>query len=332
MANSINEIIKKVTQASTSFEKNNSDLKRRYLVRNIQLFNYIVSLIDGNQGSFGTGYPFYVLQKDLSGKLPIIKEHVRYSEELINEAKKCSQSEWICEDCLTENDTSMKDLKHACKPCPNMDDGLKPRKLMNRLPDLDMWMVCKDGQIEKTEKKLAELLEKFNIHTSDIDPVQTIKDMEEISEDIKNGNMPNKFLPIDAHIIEYSVIKRLIEQVPDEIEKAEKNNRNAFLLIHPKSYRKVWQYDEDGYNFVSDFLAAFTEFNLVESLDEALKQSRLNIVNKYSPEKLYEIYIQATNEASKRRHKTPELSQIFKERVNGWKPKKEFWMLDDEER
>ena len=291
-----------------------------------------MSLIEGNQGSFGTGYPYYVLKGDLSGQIPIIKEQIRYNNELIEHAENTDKAIWICEECLTENYDHMEDLKHVCKPCPNMDNELKPRKLMNRLPDFDVWMICKDGEIEKVEEELAELLKEFNIRTSDVDPVQTIKDIEEISESIKNGKMPKKFLPIDAHIIEYSDIKKLIEQVPNILKKAANSGQIPYLPIYPKSYRKVWQYDDEGYNFVSDFLASFTEFNLVESLAQVLKKSRTSIIQEYSPEQLYEIYLKSTTESSRRRNKTPEISKRFKDRMEGWKPQKEYWEIDEGER
>jgi len=331
MEKQIKETIKRVSQASTDFENNNSDLKRRYLIRNIQSFNYIVSLIDVNQGSFGTGYPFYVLKKDLSGQIPIIKEQIRYNDELIQHAENTDKDIWICESCLKENYDHMYDLKHVCKPCPNMDDELKPRKLMNRLPDLDMWMVCKDGEIENAEEQLAEMLEAFNIHTSDVDPIQTIKDMEEISEDIKNGKMPNKFLPIDAHIVEYSEIKELIEQVPEILKSARITGLTPYLPIHPRSYRKEWQYDDEGYNFIYDFLSAFTEFDLEDSLNEALKKSRYNVAKEYNTDELYNFLIQSATAPNKRRNETPELKKKFEKRINGWIPKKEFWEINDGE-
>lgn len=60
--------------ASTEYEENNTELKRRYLIKNIQEFNSIVSQISANLGTFGTGYPFYVLSKNFEGKLPVIQE------------------------------------------------------------------------------------------------------------------------------------------------------------------------------------------------------------------------------------------------------------------
>lgn len=81
------EWIEDATNASTEYEKSNSDLKRRYLIKNIQEFNYITSLISVRRGSFGTGYPFYVLDKELNGQLPVIQEQIRYNKELLNRAR-----------------------------------------------------------------------------------------------------------------------------------------------------------------------------------------------------------------------------------------------------
>ena len=52
----------KAADASTRFERLNNDLKRRYLIRNIDTINSIMSRMPGYKGSFGTGYPFYVLE------------------------------------------------------------------------------------------------------------------------------------------------------------------------------------------------------------------------------------------------------------------------------
>lgn len=328
MGSSIRDWMRKVAKGSNDFETNNSDLKRKYLVRNIQAFNYIASLIDVNQGSFGTGYPFYVLKGDLSGELPIISEQIRYNDELVKYADNSQREEWICENCLTRNYQDMPDLKQICKPCPNMDDTLKPRKVINRLPDLDMWMICKDGCVEEAQRQLSMLLKKYDIHTSDVDPVQTIKDMNEITEDIKNGIMPKKFLPIDAHIIEYSKIKNLIAQVPEELQHAVENGKVPYLPIHPKSYRKTWQYDDEAYNFIYDFLSAFTPFNLTTSMDNLLRDVRASIATTYSDEELYTFLVNAATPANKRRNNTTKsLKKIFSEKVQSWRQR----IKDDEE-
>lgn len=318
MENSMKELIKKVANSSNDFELNASDLKRRYFLLNIEAFNYIASLISGNRGSFGTGYPFYALPKGLVGKMPIIGEQIRYNNELLAEAEKSSKTSWTCKDCLMENYDEMPDLKQVCKPCPNMDNELKPRKIINRLPDIDMWIICADGSMMKTEEELTRLLEQYNIHTSDVNPVQTIQDMEEITQDIKNGVMPKKFLPIDAHIMEYSKMKRLIDQVPLVLAQAKGSGKIPYLPIHPKSYRKVWQYDDEAYNFIYDFLASFTEFNFPGELEDSLRTARNKVANAYTPDELYSFLLQGASESTRRRNQTPQLKDVFYDRITSW--------------
>lgn len=72
MEKSINFCIE-AAEASNEFEMNNSELKRKYLLKNIELYNSIVALIEDNHGSFGTGYPFQALTSDLTGELPVIE-------------------------------------------------------------------------------------------------------------------------------------------------------------------------------------------------------------------------------------------------------------------
>lgn len=62
----IKKVVEKVERASTTFEKANTELKRKYLKWNIEVFNIIAASVSVSRGSFGTGYPFYVLDKDLN--------------------------------------------------------------------------------------------------------------------------------------------------------------------------------------------------------------------------------------------------------------------------
>ena len=73
---------------------------------------------------------------------------------------------------------SMKSLKE-------IEAGLKPRKVINRLPDIDMWMVCEDRYVEEAKKELRELFDELDMHTSDVDPVQSIKDFKEYFAEYK---------------------------------------------------------------------------------------------------------------------------------------------------
>ena len=156
----IKEITEKTEKASTDFEKVNSELKRKYLIWNIESFNMVASKVSVNRGTFGTGYPFYALSQDLKGTIPIIQEQIRYNRILVRDGIRIQKSIWKCESCLIRKYSQMPDLKTICKPCPNMIDELKPRKIMNRLPDIDMWIVCEDGGISEAEAEMSKLLEK----------------------------------------------------------------------------------------------------------------------------------------------------------------------------
>mgnify|MGYP003314987571 CR=1 FL=1 len=78
---------KKAADASTRFERLNNDLKRRYFIKNMERINMIMEHTPGYCGSFGTGYPFYVLDDKFQGELPIIEEQIRYNNELYEYAK-----------------------------------------------------------------------------------------------------------------------------------------------------------------------------------------------------------------------------------------------------
>lgn len=134
----IKDVVEEVEKSSTTFEKTNTDLKRKFLKWNIEAFNMIASSVSVNRGSFGTGYPFYVLDENLNGEIPIISEQIRYNRQLVRDGEPVQKSIWQCKSCLERNYDIMPDLKIVCKPCPNMIDSLKPRKIINRLPDLDM--------------------------------------------------------------------------------------------------------------------------------------------------------------------------------------------------
>lgn len=315
----IEEMINKVETASTDFEKTNTELKRKYLIWNIEAFNSLASSVSVSKGSFGTGYPFYALDTNLEGPLPIIQEQIRYNRQLVRDGEPFQKSIYLCKSCLEKNYKNMPDLKTVCNPCPNMIDTLKPRKLINRLPDLDMWLICEDGCIEKAQEELSTLLKKYDMRTSDVDPFLSIDDVAQISELLKSGNKPGIFLPIDTHIIEYSALKELIEQVPETLKEAKQNIKKPYLPIHPKSYRKQWQYDDEAYNFIYDFLSAFTSFNFSEELQQSLAQSRLEVANNYTPEELFNFLLQSATPANFRRFQSMHLEDYFFKRVEGWK-------------
>ena len=319
----IQELIEKVEKSSTGFETENTDLKRKYVLWNIEAFNAIASRVSVAKGSFGTGYPFYVLNTKLGGPIPIIGEQIRYNRELYKDGEKIGKPiheiAWNCEGCLKRNYANMPDLKQICKPCPNMFDSFKPRKLINRLPDLDMWLVCQDGCVEQAQVEIERLLKKFSMQTSDVDPLRSIEDVAEITALLQKGIMPKISLPIDTHIMEYSKIKELIEQVPAELAEAKQTSTAPYLPIHPKSLRKQWQYDDVAYNFIYDFLSAFTSFNFPEELETALMDSRSEVAKTFTNEELFRFLIQAATPPNARRFQTPELKNYFNQKMDEWR-------------
>ena len=315
----IGNITKKVEESSTTFEKTNTDLKRNYLIWCIEIFKGIAKRVPGNKGCFGTGYPFYALDSNLKGKLPIIPEQIRYNRQLVLDGEPYKDGVWKCSSCLIKNYAKMPDLKTICKPCPNVPDAVKPRKILNRLPDLDMWIVVEDGKIEESQEIISFLLSEHNIRTSDVNPILTIQDIYNISRMIKNGVMPEIFLPIDTHIIEYSKLKKLIENVPDVLANAKNEGLQPYIPIHPKSYRKKWQYDDEAYNYIYDFLSAFTSFNFEPELQRALDNSRGRVARENSESELLKFLMESATPANFRRFQTPQLEDYFIKRIKCWK-------------
>ena len=139
--------------------------------------------------------------------------------------------------------------------------------------------------------------------------------------------MPDKFLPIDAHIIEHSELKRLIRSVPQVLEEAERNNEDPSIAIKPYSYRKTWNKDEKGYNFINDFLGSFTESNFVGDLEEDLKEVRSELTAKYSLQELYEKYLHSAPDTARRRNRTMKVLECFRKKYLLWKERgKEYYM------
>lgn len=309
----------KVAGISSTFERCNTGVKKEYLIKNIVLYNELVSKIDESCGSFGTGYPFYALERDLGGNLPIIKEQIRYNDQLIRESFLSKSSIWPCYQCLQVNGEIMADLKNVCKSCRKIEGSLKPRKVINRLPDMDLWMVCEERNMKEAIEQLTSLFHEYQIHSSDINPIQTMKDLEEIVDQIEQQRIPEKMLPIDAHIIGYSTLLSLIKQVPLILDQSSKNSDTPYLPIHPLSLRKTWQYDDVAYNFIHDFLSSFTEFSLEENLQKILTDVRGVVANNYTLDELYHYLIITGPKSVKERHKTLSLKDRFEEGIESWK-------------
>ena len=318
------EIVRKAVESSNEFEKMTADIKREYIVSNIILYNAIVREIAESKGSFGTGYPFYVLDKDLKGAIPVIEEQLRYNNELLEAVDAESMNkenyiEWRCATCLREKGSIMPDLKQICKTCPEIANALKPRKVINRLPDLDMWMICDKDKIAEGANILQTKLLENGFRTSDVDPVQTIFNISTIVEDLQKGNMPDKKLPIDTHIIDNVTLYELICEIPDKLDYCFRKDEIPYLPIHPLSLRKTWQKDDVAYNFVHDYLSSFTDFDIDKDIKAALDETRKYVANKYSLDTLYKFLLQTGPDSVARRHKTPGLKEAFEKRIDSWK-------------
>ena len=308
---------KKAADASTRFERLNNDLKRRYFIKNMERINMIMEHTPGYCGSFGTGYPFYVLDDKFQGELPIIEEQIRYNNELYDASLKIN--EWPCEECLNTRGSRMPDLKRFCKVCPQVDDVYKPRRVLNRLPDVDMWMICQDDKIEDAKRVMVELFKSYGMHTSDVDPVGSVDELDEIVTQLEEGKMPNKMLPLDVHIIGYSEFASLLDEIPFAICNAMDTNVTPYLPIHPQSLRKTWQYDDTAYNFVLDFLLSMTPFNWERKLDRKLQLSRMVIGDMFTEEDLKAILEKVSPDSVKRRMETKQLQKSYERRVSTWK-------------
>ena len=278
-----------------------------------------MSGISGYCGSFGTGYPFYVLDSNLEGKIPIIEEQIRYNNSLLRES--IAISEWLCDNCLKENSQNMPDLKQICKPCPQVKDEIKPRRVINRLPDIDMWMICEDDKISLASKQLAYLFDDLGMCTSDVDPVKSINDVYEIATSLDKGIMPSKKLPLDVHIIEYSKVEELLNKIVSTFIKATSNSVAPYLAIHPLSLRKKWQYDDVAYNFAFDYLFSLTPFSWEDDLNNKLMKSRFELRSLFSEDDLIEIFDLVASDAVKRRFETKTVKKCYGRRLKLWEEK-----------
>ena len=309
------EIANLVADISDDFELCNTELKKEYLKLNLQAINRVLQSIDGCCGTFGTGYPFYALKENLCGDLPVIYEQMRYNDELRRYSEASTHPIWSCYYCLNSVGDSMPDLKQWCKPCPKMDDELKPRKLLNRLPDVDMFLIIEDDKFEAAQKQVIDRFTKVDLHTSDVDPVRTIVDLKEIVDDLKSGKMPSKLLPLDVHLVKKSQLSMILDLTHQAVLF---NNPKPFVPIHPLSLRKKWQYDDTAYNFMFDFLYSLTPFNWDEDLMQKLLATRKEL-SKKSDKELEDMLLCVSSDSVKRRQETHELQLRYKERTNSWK-------------
>lgn len=239
---------------------------------------------------------------------------------MLEKIKESNKIIWLCGKCLEEQGETLPDLKQICKPCPRIDNELKPRKIINRLPDIDMWIVSEKKNVEQTKEEMTKLFDSFDLYPSDINPIRTMQDIIDISENIVQGTMPDKNLPLDAHIIDKETLIDLIENVPKTLKESVSEN-TPYLPIHPQSYRKKWQYDDEAYNFIYDYLSAFTPFNCDCDIMEVLVDSRKKVSSDFTNDELFKFLYSSATDANKRRFESKSLKKIFNERMETWRKK-----------
>lgn len=189
------------------------------------------------------------------------------------------------------------------------------------IKNIDMWMICADDKIEEAKVGLVKLFENYDMHTSDIDPVRTINDMEDIVSDLETGKMPSKKLPLDIHIIEYSKFSSLLDEIPFSLLNAMDMTTVPYLPIHPISLRKTWQYDDVAYNFAFDYLFSLTPFSWEDDLNNKLMKSRFELRSLFSEDDLIEIFDLVASDAVKRRFETKTVKKCYGRRLKLWEEK-----------
>ncbi|MCQ2381958.1 MAG: hypothetical protein MJ054_01495 [Clostridia bacterium] len=316
---SLMETIEKAVNASNKFEINNSDLKREYILSNIILYNTIAFSLNECKGTFGTGYPFYALKPNMVGALPIIQEQIDYNSQLLKDAQQSKHTHWTCYECLQKYGLTMDNLKTICRPCPNIENELKPRRVINRLPDLDLWMMCDEKQIKKIQEPLRERLYKSGFETSDVDPYKTICDVVEIAESLQINRLPQKKLPIDTHLIDKATIYTLLNEIPKVLaECASHKNKIPYLPIHPLSLRKHWQKDDEAYNFVHDFFCSFTPIEMDAEIKQMIDETRQAVAKRYDFDLLYQWTLTTGAKSTVRRFNTQALKENAYEKFAQW--------------
>ena len=180
-------------------------------------------------------------------------------------------------------------------------------------------MICADGKVEEAKAALLKLFDNYDMHTSDIDPVRTINEMEDIVSDLEAGKMPSRMLPLDVHVIEYSKFASLLDEIPFSLLSAMEEGQVPYLPIHPQSLRKTWQYDDEAYNFALDYLYSITPFNWERKLMRKFELSKMIVGNSFSMDDLNEILMKVAPDSVKRRFKTPQLQKTYEKRMESWK-------------
>lgn len=187
-----------------------------------------------------------------------------------------------------------------------------------------MWAVIEDNKIEESKESLKEKCEEHGLYPSDIDPEKTMKEFQEIVLNLQEQKLPQRFLPLDMHIIGHDALNNLIKQVPEIIQsKMDTENDSVdsfpYLPILPLSLRKQRQYDDEPYNFILDFLFSFTPLFLSDELKASVISARKEVAKILdTTKKRLSILKSVCGPSTQRRLETPELQNIYLTRIKSW--------------
>ncbi len=314
-------IIDKTVIASGIYEKENGELKKIYLKEYVRAYHRVVKKLEGYKGFFGLGYPFYALGNKFYGDLPIIQEQFRYNSDLFEQFHdQFENSVWPCEQCLKENLGNMPNLKSICYRCPTVSKEISPRKVINRLPDMDLCLVVEDSKVEQAKEELMYTLPENGLTTSDIDPIGAIDKVYRIASSLKMGKLPTEWVPLDTHLFPYNELMELMHKVEPEMAKSLESGKPPYLATTPDSLRKTWQKDDTAINFAYDFLYSFTDYDFDQEMKETLIGTRKIIASKYTNNQIERMVLGASIDSQKRRYYScPTLKLRFNERINSWK-------------
>lgn len=345
------EVCKAAVDSSNSFEelgrtKIGAEAKKKYIQSNYDKYREIAGDSKHAVLMFTTGYPGY----DLS--LKEIDEQYRYNNELMQQVAKRGMENmtWKCGGCLVENYHRMPDLKMVCYPCAKIPNEIKPRKILNRLPDLDVWYVYDDTKAIESDsifdsnraalmREIESGLKKQGLETSDTNPIKAINDMAEIADTLKRGKIPAKGLPVDVHVVGLNYLKNLIASVPNYMHRSMGTDVEE-LKINPFSLRKKWDFDSQGYNYVFDFLMAFTilPYNAnskimgqQKDVIDLVNQVRSEIFSMFTEEEVFDILCNVAGPSSKRRIGSPFVMNQIKQKFTDWRNgdfEKGNWLLE----
>ena len=124
---------------------------------------------------------------------------------------------------------------------------------------------------------------------------------------------------LDIHIIEYSTLSNLFDQIPFALQSSIEDGTVPYLPIHPVSLRKTWQHDDVAYNFILDFLYTMTPFSLDGNLANKLEFSRRIISNTFTNEQLTDALHSVASPSVERRFETPQLQKTYERRIDSWR-------------